>query len=99
MPMKIVLFLGAGFSAAWKLPVMKRFFAVAENHDRLNDADRTFLKRIRTKAKSAAGMIVSEIHDLEHVLSFALMAQDIDRLRTDDAEPEADRLRRILGLV
>jgi hypothetical protein len=73
--MNIALFLGAGFSAAFGLPVMNRFFEVARTHPRLSTEDRQFLQTINGQAKSAAGMVYSRIDDLEHVLSFALMAQ------------------------
>src|SRR5258706_11278689 len=97
--MNIVLFLGAGFSAALGLPVMNRFFEFARTHSRLSSEDRQFLQDIRVQAKNAAGMVVSTIDDLEHALSFALMAQNIERVATDGSEPKADRLRRILALV
>jgi len=34
---------------------------------------------MKEKAKSAAGTIFGDVNDLEHVLSFAAMAQDMDR--------------------
>jgi hypothetical protein len=74
--MNITLFLGAGFSAAFGLPVMNRFFDVARTHPRLNPNDRSFLEDIRIKARNAAGMVVSPTEDFEHVLSFAPMAQN-----------------------
>jgi hypothetical protein len=97
--MKIVLFLGAGFSAAYGLPVMKDFFQVARTHRRLCEDDRRFLQDIQEQARQAAGTIASEVDDLEHVLSFALMARNLDRIATDGSVPNADRLCHILALV
>jgi len=65
----------------------------------LKPDDKKFLGEMKEKAKSAAGTIFGDVNDLEHVLSFALMAQDMDRVKDENIEPEADRLRRILATV
>ena len=49
--MNIVLFLGAGFSRAYGLPVMRKFFTRARRSDCLSAEDKSFLDRLQEKAQ------------------------------------------------
>ncbi len=98
--MRCVLFLGAGFSAPFGLPVLKEFFEKALNSESLSQDDKEFLTSLRSRARSANAFLVGSNHDLEHILSIALMAGR--SLGIADPDPATDayvRLCRILGLV
>jgi hypothetical protein len=74
---KYVLFLGAGFSRAFGFPTMNEFFEHARSSLLIDDKDKTFLTKLRAATRSGASMLKGSEVNLEHVLSFAIMAPDL----------------------
>ena len=68
--MHVVVFLGAGFSAAFGLPVMNEFFRSAQQSAILTDKEKRFIREIRESARNAMGTIRISDTNLEDVLSF-----------------------------
>ena len=66
--MKIVLFLGAGFSAPFGLPVMDKFTRVAHDSGRLSKEDLEFLDELIREARSANAFLISSPTNLEDIL-------------------------------
>lgn len=97
--MKLVLFLGAGFSRAAALPTMAEFFPGALNGNALSDDDKQFLRGLRQQAGRAMRVLGGEENDLEHVLSFATMTGAISSGRKRGGGTASARLRKILARV
>ena len=75
--MNFVLFLGAGFSVPYGLPVMNSFMRHAQVSTRLTDDQKEQLGQLLLRARAANSFLTSSPTNLEHLLSFAVMA---DRL-------------------
>lgn len=71
--MKLVLFLGAGFSRGFGLPVMREFFSYCKSFQYINDDQRKLVETLQKKSRAAQGIITGEDGNLEHVLSLASM--------------------------
>lgn len=91
--MNVVLFLGAGFSRAFGLPVMKEFYDHVIQADYLTNGDKNFVRQLREKTRYYSSMIPGAEDDLEHLLSVSLMAS----LGSD--EDFHDQLCRVLQKV
>lgn len=96
--MNAVLFLGAGFSKPFGLPIMREFFGAVSSNTDISEADKTFIRDLRQRAGAGARMLDSTHDNLEHVLSFAMMSDAQDA--ADSLQPPAStRLRQILQRV
>ncbi|MCX5800058.1 MAG: SIR2 family protein [Candidatus Eisenbacteria bacterium] len=84
--MKVVLFLGAGFSAAFGLPVMNEFLSFANASPRLTPEQKKFLDALTLEARGANSFLQSRPTNLEDILSFALMKE---RLTPAQGSPES----------
>ena len=71
--MRIVLFLGAGFSKEFKLPVMNEFFAFADSSRKLDDQEKKLLNRLVLDARRANSFLQSSPTNVEDILSFCVM--------------------------
>lgn len=76
--MKVVLFLGAGFSRAWGLPVMREFFQYAKDAEFLDDESKDFLRNLQLKAQQGSNMLRTEHNNLEDILSFCLASEHLN---------------------
>ena len=92
--MKIVLFLGAGFSAPYDLPVMNRFLAVAERSGRLTADQKALLRELTIEARQANSFLLSSPTNLEDILSFAMMGE-----RLWGGTEEGSRLRGVRRIL
>jgi len=54
--MKAVLFLGAGFSRAWCLPVMEEFFQYAKDCNHIDPREKDFLRGLQVEAAKGTNM-------------------------------------------
>jgi hypothetical protein len=88
--MNIVLFLGAGFSAAFDLPVMNDFLSFADSSQKLSDEEKGFIGRIVLDARRANSFLQSSPTNLEDILSFSVMA---DRLSRNGNSPESQNYK------
>lgn len=93
--MKLVVFAGAGFSAAFGLPVMNSFLGFADASDRLSVDDKALLGRLILEARRANSFLESSATNLEDILSFSEMG---DRLGLAPAD-EKSRSERVRGIV
>ncbi len=75
--MRIVLFLGAGFSAPFGCPVMNNFSEFVENSTKISADDKEFYNSLVLDARKANSFLESSPRNLEDILSFAVMG---DRL-------------------
>jgi hypothetical protein len=75
--MRIVLFLGAGFSASFGLPVMNSFFPLARQSDALSADEKEFLEAIQRFAHMGVRLISVPRNNLEAILSFLIMAEQL----------------------
>ncbi len=92
--MKIVLFLGAGFSAPFGLPVMNAFIRSAHDRRRLNDQEKAFLDELVMEARRANSFLQTSPTNLEDILSLCVMQ---DRLAMPGVSlPRTPRIVRIL---
>ena len=96
--MNIVLFLGAGFSRAFDLPVMDEFFVRVNQSTDIKEDDKKFIRSFRERARSGISMLNGPHDNLEHVLSFALMLPKTQQ-PSENGIDDADRLRLILQRV
>ncbi len=101
--MKIVLFLGAGFSAPLNYPVMSNFLTFAQNSPVITDEDQNFLDDLVLDARRANSFLQSRPTNLEDILSFAVMA---DRLvpfqknkNTQNISSRLPRIKRIIQRI
>lgn len=97
--MKIVLFLGAGFSRAWGFPVMQEFFQYAKDADYLRDEDKRFLRELQSKAQRGVNMLQVRHNNLEEILSFCLASRNFNAGYPDQGDDEYDRLCNVLQEV
>lgn len=95
--MNVTLFLGAGFSAPFGLPVMDSFLPFADQSDRLSDEDRAELYGLLLEARRANSFLESSATNLEDILSFAQMAERLQL--ADDAPRRAQHLKKIVRQV
>jgi hypothetical protein len=96
--MRIVLFLGAGFSAPFGLPTMNEFFRVAEDSPRIDDAQKEFLRELRLEARHANAFLQSSPTNLEDILSLAVMGDRVGLMGKDGVE-RAPTIKRILQRI
>jgi hypothetical protein len=75
--MRIVLFLGAGFSASFDLPVMNSFFPLARQSAALSADEKEFLEAIQRFAHRGVRLISIPRNNLEAILSFLVMAEQL----------------------
>jgi hypothetical protein len=92
--MKIVLFLGAGFSARFGYPVMVNFDDALEKAHWVTDEERTLYKELKLSAQRASSYLEGHPTNLEGILSFAMMSNRLS-LEADSAE----RSRAILRIL
>lgn len=97
--MKTVLFLGAGFSRAWGLPVMQEFFQHAKDSDYLKLGDKDFLRELQSKAQRGVSMLQVGRDNLEEILSFCLASKNFNTGYPNQGDTEYDRLCNILQEV
>lgn len=84
--MRIVLFLGAGFSAPFNLPVMDTFLHFAANSRRITDEDKNFIKELTLDARKANSFLQSRPTNLEDILSFAVMGDRLGLTNSNNVE-------------
>lgn len=96
--MKIVLFLGAGFSKAFGHPVMNEFFAFADSSTRISPEDKDFIKELLKQARIANAFLESSPTNLEDILSFSEME---DRLSLNENQDETNnqKIRLVLQRI
>ncbi len=78
--MSYVYFLGAGFSAAYGLPVMNQFFSVARESKLLQTEEKKFLAEVQRFAHMGVRLITISRNNMEEILSFLEMAQQADQI-------------------
>jgi len=88
--MRVVLFLGAGFSTRFGLPTMNNFFEFAYESNAITQQDKKFIRDLRRLADKGVCMVTGFRANLEHVLSYALASPDREK---------RDRLCSILSQV
>jgi len=96
--MRIVLFLGAGFSAPFDLPVMDNFFSFAESSKRITDDDKKFIDDLRRDARQANSFLQSSPTNLEDILSFAVMGDRLG-LKTATYSERSQKIKKILQKI
>lgn len=94
--MKIVLFLGAGFSREYGLPVMREFFNHVKNAPYLSTEDKDFLDNYRRKTYSASDTFKPDYQNLEDVLSFCLALENFAGNYPESTTDDYKQLCRIL---
>ncbi|MGD0077609.1 MAG: SIR2 family protein [Sedimentisphaerales bacterium] len=97
--MKTVLFLGAGFSAAWGLPTMNQFFNYANDSAHLTNEDKVFLNKLQERAYRGANMFQVVRNNLEEILSFCLSEYSLGVGYPDKSNNEYKKLCQILQEV
>lgn len=97
--MKHAIFLGAGFSRAWGLPVMSEFFKHSIQTERLTNDDKGFVRDLKRRAREGASMLEGPENNLEHILSFALMAQGLHHSGDPGKRTDFDKLCLILHRI
>lgn len=106
--MGLVYFLGAGFSAAYGLPMMNQFFPFARQCPLLDDNQRRFLAEVQRFAHMGVRLVNISRNNMEEMLSFLEMAEQggqvPDRIRAlsrhaDNAVPPSEMLKRIIAAV
>lgn len=94
--MNVVLFLGAGFSARFGLPVMGEFFDHAYQSGFLTDDEKKRLEKLQRGWRGATNIISGNEKNLEDVLSYTEMRADF---ASEDAEETSKAIRQILAKV
>ncbi len=97
--MKIVIFLGAGFSRAWGLPVMNEFFPYAKDSEHLTIEDKGFLRDLQGRAQKGVSMFQVRHDNLEDILSFCLAESKFGTGYPNESDDEYKRLCYILQKV
>jgi hypothetical protein len=97
--MKTVLFLGAGFSRAWGLPVMQEFFHFAKISKHIKQQDKDFLRDLQAKAQKGVSMLQVHHHNLEEILSFCLASESFNAGYPTESDSRYSRLCHILHKV
>ena len=72
--MSTVYFLGAGFSAAYGLPVMKQFFSFARQSALIDEKEKRFLEEVQRFAHMGVRLVTISRNNMEEILSFLEMA-------------------------
>ena len=73
--MNLVYFLGAGFSAAYGLPVMNQFFSAARQSPLLKPKEKIFLAEVQRFAHMGVRLVTISRNNMEEILSFLEMAK------------------------
>jgi len=94
--MKVVLFLGAGFSRAWGLPVMREFFQSAKNSSYLDNESKDFLRDLQLRAQQGSNMLQTEHNNLEDILSFCLASENLNAGYPQSEEGDYSKLCYVL---
>lgn len=95
--MRVVLFLGAGFSSAFGHPVMSQFLTTVDASPNISNQDKQLVQELTLEARRANSFLESSPTNLEDILSFAVMG---DRLEMRGAtSPRSRRLLKILQRV
>jgi hypothetical protein len=97
--MNVVLFLGAGFSRAYGLPVMREFFDHVRNAAYLEPEDKTVFDEYRRKTNNSVNMFEPDYDNLEDVLSFCLAAENFAGAYPEEMSEDYQRLCTILQQV
>jgi len=96
--MKTVLFLGAGFSAAFGHPTMNHFLEEVASRTKLSDNDTSLVADLILEARRANSFLESSPTNIEDILSFAVMGDRLG-LRGEDGKERAPRIKSIIGKV
>jgi SIR2-like protein len=98
MPLKLVLFLGAGFSRPYGLPTMTEFLAASQDSTRVSGEEKQLVDELFLEARHANSFLQSDPTNLEDVLSFSVMG---DRLKIAEPTgvPRAARLKRLIQRI
>jgi len=96
--MNIVLFLGAGYSAAYNLPIMNNFLTFTDSSIKLDQKEKEFINNLALEARKANSFLESSATNLEDILSFSIMA---DRLSSNEnaVNSNNNKLRIILQKI
>lgn len=95
--MKIVLFLGAGFSRVFGLPLMREFFEHAKSSIYVSDSDKDFLRDLQLRARRGLNMLTMDDNELEDILSFYLACENFTGRYPEDTSEDFGRLCLILA--
>ena len=106
--MSLVYFLGAGFSAAYGLPVMNQFFSAAGRSKLLQPWEKIFLAEVQRFAHMGVRLVTISRNNMEEILSFLEMAEQAGQIPQrltelakagDKAIPPLELLRSIIACV
>ena len=106
--MSLVYFLGAGFSAAYGLPVMNQFFSAARQSTLLSEKEKIFLAEVQRFAHMGVRLVTISRNNMEEILSFLEMAEQAGQVPQrltelakvgDKAVPPLELLRSIIARV
>ncbi len=106
--MSFVYFLGAGFSAAYGLPVMNEFFSAARQSKLLQPWERIFLAEVQRFAHMGVRLVTISRNNMEEILSFLEMAEQAGQVPQrltelakvgNKAVPPLELLRSIIARV
>lgn len=86
--MRVVLFLGAGFSVPFGLPTMNQFFSFVMDNNRIGPPQKERLFQLRLEARKSSSFLESSATNLEDILSFAVMGRRLNL----EAEAESKEL-------
>jgi hypothetical protein len=78
--MSYVYFLGAGFSAAYGLPVMNDFFRFARNNKLITTNEKKFLAEVQRFAHMGVRLVTISRNNMEEILSFLEMAEQAGQI-------------------
>ena len=78
--MSCIYFLGAGFSAAYGLPVMNQFFSAARESTLVQPEEKTFLVEVQRFAHMGVRLITISRNNMEEILSFLEMAEQAGQI-------------------
>lgn len=106
--MSHVYFLGAGFSAAYGLPVMNDFFRVARENPLITADEKKFLAEVQRFAHMGVRLVTISRNNMEEILSFLEMAEQAKQIPQrlnelskvgDKTISPAELLKSIIALV
>ena len=106
--MSLVYLLGAGFSAAYGLPMMNEFFSVAKQSTLLSEKEKTFLAEVQRFAHMGVRLVTISRNNMEEILSFLEMAEQAGQVPQrlnelskigDEAASPLELLRSIIARV
>src|SRR5437016_5805381 len=95
--MRVTLFLGAGFSAAFGHPVMDSFLGFADASPRISNEDRDLLGRLILEARRANSFLESSPTNLEDILTFSEMGERL--ALTDGGGNRTERLKQLIQRI